>query len=158
MPNQTSDALSLSRASTLHKVMQTVLFLLGILDLLRGSFHWLAPDSGAHIIAGMSLNNPGGKNIVFLLATDGIGQIAWGALYIWVALRDPRNLRLMFLLEAARSAMILFTEFILKPPVPAVPGRFMHMATFAVATLFLLLSTRQPKHATATEPPSGPRP
>jgi hypothetical protein len=139
-PNLNRDPASNSTRDTLQTVMTVALILLGSIDLVRGGIHWLAPDSGAHSIAGMDLHNAGGANIVFLLATDGIGQMAWGVLYILVALRERRYLRFIFLLEAAKSAMILFTEYVLKPPVPAVPGRFMHMTTLVVATILFLLS------------------
>ncbi len=86
-------------------------------------------------------------HIIFLLATDGIGQVAWGVLYILVAERERRYIRFMFLLKAAKSGMILFTEYVSKPPVPAVPGRFMHMTTLVVATVLLLLSAKQEKSA-----------
>jgi hypothetical protein len=39
--------------------------------------HWLALDSGAGIVAGMNLSYPNSPDVVFLLATDGIGQICW---------------------------------------------------------------------------------
>jgi hypothetical protein len=130
-----------------HRVPALLLATLGVIDLVRGAFHWLAPDSGAHLIAGMDLHGPSGSNIVFLLATDGVGQIAWGILYLVVALRERKLLRLMFLLEAFKSAAVLFTEYVTKPPVPHVPGRFMHAATLSVSVAVLLFARNPKEHS-----------
>jgi hypothetical protein len=81
-----------------------------------------------------------------LLATDGIEQLAWAGLYLAVALRERRFLGLMFALEGAKSALVLFTEFVTKPPSHPVPGRFMHMFTLALSAVFLLLLQRKERH------------
>jgi len=132
----------LTRTHSAQPLPVAVLGLLGAIDLARGSFHWLVPDSGAGIVAGMDLHNAGAPNIVFLLAADGISQIAWGVLDLLVVFRERRFVPLMFAFEAARSAALLVTEYLFKPPVPPVPGRFMHMATFAVAVIMYGLARR----------------
>ena len=65
------------------KLSLGVLLVLGLVDLGRGGFHWLAPDSGAGIVAGMNLSYPNARDVVFLLALDGIGQIFWGIAYLF---------------------------------------------------------------------------
>jgi hypothetical protein len=122
------------------KLSLGVLFALGLVDLGRGGFHWLAPDSGAGIVAGMSLSYPNARDVVFLLALDGIGQIFWGIAYLFVVFRATQLVALALLTEVVRGLMILSTEYWLKPPVAPVPGRFIHIATTVVCGAVLLLS------------------
>jgi hypothetical protein len=117
--------------------------MLGVLNLLRGGVHWLAPESGAGSIAGMDLSTSSAPNIIFLLAAGGISQFAWGAVYLYIALRERRFLRPIFLLEALKSGALLFTEYVTKPPVAPIPGRYLHMTTFVTAGAIMLLSLRQ---------------
>lgn len=128
---------------SLEPLMMIILAVLGVINLLRGAVHWVAPDSGAGSIAGLDLSSSSAPNIIFLLATDGISQFAWGALYLYVALRERRLLGAVFLLEALKSGAILFTEYVTKPPVAAVPGRYLHLTTFVTAAAIVLLSFRQ---------------
>jgi hypothetical protein len=130
-------------SSATQRLQAIALAAFGVLDLARGGFHWLAPDSGAGIVAGMNLHNAGGTNIVFLLAAVGIEQVAWGVLYLYVVLRRRSLLRLMFLLEILKSAAILFTEYVQKPPAPHVPGRFMHLATLIISVGMVLLPAKR---------------
>ena len=128
---------------SLEPFMMIVLVVLGIINLLRGGVHWVAPDSAAVSIAGMDLGTSSAPNIIFLLATDGISQFAWGAVYLYIALRERRFLGAIFLLEALKSGAILFTEYVTKPPVAPVPGRFLLMTTFVTSAAIVLLSLRQ---------------
>jgi hypothetical protein len=117
--------------------------MLGGLNLLRGGVHWLAPNSGAGSTAGMDLTTSSAPNIIFLLAADGISQFAWGVVYLYIALRQRRFLGAIFLLEALKSGALLFTEYVTKPPVAPIPGRYLHMTTFVTAAAIVLLSLRQ---------------
>ena len=114
------------------KLGRGVLLLLGLIDLARGGFHWLAPDSGAGMVAGMNLSYPNARDVVFLLATDGISQILWGTAYLFLVFRAKELVPLALLTEVVRNVMLLATEYWLKPPVAPVPGRFMHLATAIV--------------------------
>jgi hypothetical protein len=128
-----------------------VLLALGIVDLGRGGFHWLAPDSGAGIVAGMNLSYPNARDVVFLLAVDGISQIFWGIAYLFFVFRAQQLVPFALLLEVVRGLMILATEYSLKPPVSPVPGRFMHMATTIVCGVVLvlcMLPSRKQQNAT----------
>jgi hypothetical protein len=113
------------------------------MDLGRGGFHWLAPDSGAGVVAGMNLSYPNARDVVFLLALDGIGQIFWGIAYLFFVFRARQLVPFALLTEVARGLMILLTEYSLKPPVSPVPGRFMHIATTIVCGVILLLCVLQ---------------
>jgi hypothetical protein len=130
-------------AGSLEPFMMIILTVLGVINLLRGAVHWVAPDSGAGSIAGMDLTSSSSLNIVFLLATDGISQFAWGALYLYIALRERRFMGAVFLLEALKSGAILFTEYVTKPPVAPLPGRYLHITTFVTTAAIVLLSLRQ---------------
>ena len=128
---------------SLESFMRIVLMILGGLNLLRGGVHWLAPESGAGSMAGMDLSTSSAPNIIFLLAADGISQFAWGVVYLYIALRQRRFLGAIFLLEALKSGALLFTEYVTKPPVAPIPGRYLHMTTFVTAAAIVLLSLRQ---------------
>ena len=128
---------------SLEPFMRFVLAMLGVLNLLRGGVHWLAPESGAGSIAGMDLSTSSAPNIIFLLAAGGISQFAWGVVYLYIALRERRLLGAIFLLEALKSGALLFTEYVTKPPVVPLPGRYLHMTTFVTAAAIVLLSLRQ---------------
>ena len=125
-----------------------VLFVLAIIDLARGSFHWLAPDSGAGIVAGMNLLYPNARDVIFLLAIEGISQIVWGIAYMIVISRAPQFVAIALAGEVLRGLMLLFTEYWLKPPFAPVPGRFMHMATTAVCGVALIYSMNLAKRGT----------
>jgi hypothetical protein len=126
-----------------QKLSLGVLLVLGLIDLGRGGFHWLAPDSGAGVVAGMNLSYPNARDVVFLLALDGIGQIFWGIAYLFFVFRARQLVPFALLTEVARGLMILLTEYSLKPPVSPVPGRFMHIATTIVCGVILLLCLLQ---------------
>jgi hypothetical protein len=126
-----------------QKLSLGVLLVLGLIDLGRGGFHWLAPDSGAGVVAGMNLSYPNARDVVFLLALDGIGQIFWGIAYLFFVFRARQLVPFALLTEVARGLMILLTEYSLKPPVSPVPGRFMHIATTIVCGVILLLCMLQ---------------
>jgi hypothetical protein len=128
---------------SLEALMRIVLVMLGVLNLLQGCVHWLAPESGARSIAGMDLSTSSAPNIVYLLAAAGINQAAWGVVYLYIALRERRFLGAIFLLEALKSGALLFTEYVTKPPVVPIPGRYLHMTTFVTAAAIVLLSLRQ---------------
>jgi hypothetical protein len=129
--------------ASLEPFMRIVLAMLGVLNLLHGAVHWLAPESGAGSIAGMDLSTSSAPNIVYLLAAAGISQFAWGVVYLYIALRERRFLGAIFLLEALKSGALLFTEYVTKPPVAPIPGRYLHMTTFVTAAAIVLLSLRQ---------------
>lgn len=122
-----------------NKLSLITLLALGLIDLGRGGFHWLAPDSGAGVVAGMNLSYPNARDVVFLLALDGISQIFWGIAYIFFVFRAKQLVPFALLAEVLRGLMILATEYSLKPPVTPVPGRFMHMATTLVCGAALVL-------------------
>ena len=132
---------------SLEPFMMIILVVLGIINFLRGGVHWLVPDSGAGSIAGMDLSTSSAPNIIFLLAADGIGQFAWGAVYLYIALRERRFMGAIFLLEALKSGAILFTEYVTKPPVAPIPGRFLQMTTFVTTAAIVLLSLRRPSQS-----------
>jgi hypothetical protein len=103
----------------------------------------VAPESGAGSIAGMDLSTSSAPNIVYLLAAAGISQVAWGVVYLYIALRERRLLYSILLIEALKSGALLFTEYVTKPPVVPLPGRYLHMTTFVTAAAIVLLSLRQ---------------
>ena len=134
---------TLKDEGSLEPFMRIILAMLGVLDFLQGCVQLVAPESGAGSIAGMDLSTSSAPNIVYLLAAAGISQVAWGVVYLYIALRERRLLYAIFLLEALKSGALLFTEYVTKPPVVPIPGRYLDMATFATAAAIVLLSLRQ---------------
>lgn len=127
------------KPSAAERAPQVALAAIGLLNLARGAFHWLAPDSGAGSVAGMNLDYPNRKDVVFLLGSSGISQLVTGVIDLVVAGRHPDAVRLMLGGEAARSGLVLATEKTFKGPVKPVPGRFAHAGVAAFALLALLI-------------------
>jgi hypothetical protein len=125
--------------SLLASLPWMVVFLLGLVDLARGSFHWLAPDSGAGSVAGMSLAYPDAANVIFLLSLSGLSQIFFGIWFIYIALRQRALVPLALGAEAALSALVLLTEYVLKPPVSPVPGQYAHWAPLIISAIALIV-------------------
>ena len=79
---------------SLEPLMRIVLAMLGVLNLLYGCVHWVAPDSGAGSIAGMDLSTSSAPNIVYLLAAAGISQAGLGSrLPVHRSSRAPSSVR-----------------------------------------------------------------
>ncbi len=121
----------------LASVPWMILFLLGVFSLARGVFHYLAPDSGAGIVAGMDLSFPNGADIVFMLGAVGVMQMALGVFYIWFATKGREFLQFALVVEFARSALFVVMEYSFKMPADPVPGRYAHIAVFLLVTLAL---------------------
>lgn len=130
---------SLSRKLSLN-IPWLVLFIIGLVNISRGGFHWLAPDSGAGIVAGMNLNYPNAADVIFLLASIGLIQLFLGIWYIYFALWQRSLIPFALATEVMKNTLELLTEYTFKHPVAPVPGRFAHWAVLIVAAIALLYS------------------
>jgi hypothetical protein len=122
------------------RVPALILAGIAILNLARGAFHWLAPDSGAGSVAGMNLSYPNAPDVVFLLAVTGVSQLLWGVCYLYIAFWQRFLVSFALGTQAATSALVLVTEYWLKPPVSPVPGRFAHVTTLALSVAGLAIA------------------
>jgi hypothetical protein len=124
------------------KLPWLVLLGIGILNLGRGGFHWLAPDSGARSVAGMNLDYPNRADVTFLLASAGLSQVFFGIWYIFMATRKRSLVPVALGLEAAKNALLLVSEYTFKHPASPVPGRVAHWAVLILSTLALVVNLR----------------
>jgi hypothetical protein len=127
------------------------LLVLGAIDLVRGSIHVFAADSGAGRIAGIDLSQ-GGDVIVMLLAVVGIGQIVWGVLNLLVARRYRSWVPLLLALQTAQQAVAIWVLWIYKPLQVPAPGKFGVLVAFPVMALLLWLSLRAGESGPASAP------
>jgi len=124
-----------------------VLAALGVLDLVRGGIHLLAPDGGAGRIAGIDLAR-GGDVIVMLFAVMGASQILWGVLDLLVALRYRAFVPLLLLLQLVQHALAAWILWIFKPLSVPAPGKFGVLATLPILAIAFWFSLRRaPEHA-----------
>jgi uncharacterized protein (DUF1330 family) len=129
-------------APEVSTVARLILAFIGVITILRGLFHWLAPDSGAGSVAGMDLSGDNRDDVIYLLGIAGIGQLGAGIVDLAVAAKAPGAVPLALGVEAAKNGLVLATESSFKKPVRPVPGRFAHAAVAALAVLGLLAARR----------------
>ena len=118
-----------------------ILILLGVLNLGRGGIHFFAADGGAGRIAGIDLSQ-GGDVIVMLFAMLGLDQMVWGAIDLYVALRQRAFVPLVFALTLAKQAVGAIVLWIYKPLSVPAPGKYGAVLTLPVLALGLWLSLR----------------
>jgi hypothetical protein len=118
-----------------------ILLALGVVNLVRGGIHFFADDGGAGRIAGIDLAR-GGDVIVMLFALLGLDQIAWGAIDLWVALRQRAFVALVFALTLAKQSTAAFVLWLYKPLSVPAPGKYGVLATLPLLALALYLALR----------------
>jgi hypothetical protein len=122
-----------------HKFAEVILILLAGVNIARGLFHYLSPDSGSHAVAGMDISATSGANIVYLLAAVGALQIANGLLFLYIALKQKQLVLTAMWYVLLTSSLVLLLNFVFKQPAMPVPGRFANIAEFAVAIITICL-------------------
>jgi hypothetical protein len=115
-----------------HQFAIVILLIMGFINIARGLFHYLSPDSGSHSVAGMDIAGAAGPNIVYLLAIIGSIQFVNGLLFIYIALKQKQLVLMAFWYELLTSIMVLCLNFAFKQPVAPVPGRFANIAEFVI--------------------------
>jgi hypothetical protein len=109
----------------------------------RSLIHMLAPDGGAHSIAGIALEAPDGANVVAIFAQWGASQLVLALVY-WVAiLRYPMLTPLMLAIIVIEQLLRLLAGE-LKPLAVAAPppGAYYTYALLPVAAVMLVWSLR----------------
>jgi hypothetical protein len=120
------------------------LILATVLSTARSLVHLLAPDGGAHTIAGITLDVAGGPNIVALFGQWGASQLVLACLQ-WVVV-----LRYRFLVSAMLAIIVLeqllrilagrLKPLVLDSPPPGAYGTYVILG---LALIFLALGLRQ---------------
>jgi len=123
-----------------------LLILLGVVNLGRGGIHFFASDGGAGRIAGIDLTQ-GGDVIVMLFAIMGLDQITWGAIDLYVALRQRAFVPLVLALTLAKQAVAAVVLWLYKPLSVPAPGKYGAVLTLPLLALALWLSLRPPRRA-----------
>jgi len=93
---------------------QGLLLLVGLINLVRGLAHLLTEDSAA-TEAGISLQNAGGVDIIYLFAIIGGVQTILALFYIYTALLDRSHISVALGIEVAKTSLNLFVGFAFKP-------------------------------------------
>jgi hypothetical protein len=110
---------------------------------MRSLIHMFAPDGGAHSIAGILLDAPGGANVVAVFAQWGASQLVLALVY-WVAiLRYPMLTPLMLaMIVVEQLSRLLAGE--LKPLTVAAPppGAYYTYVLLPMAAAMLVWSLR----------------
>lgn len=121
-----------------------VLALVALLNLGRGAFHVLAPDSGAGSVAGLDLTT-NAQAIIFLLASVGVSQFVWGIFQAFVVLRQRAFVMHALALQTLLTGLSLANMLWWKSPPVTVPGERFNIIVFAVliVTLAIGLATRR---------------
>ena len=90
-----------------------LLFVLGMINLVRGAVHVFMPDSGAGVIAHFDLAQ-GGSTIIFLLAMVGASQIGTGLVDLLVVARFRAFAAPLLAIELLRAVLALYIAFVSK--------------------------------------------
>jgi hypothetical protein len=128
----------------MSRIPLVVLAAVALLNLGRGAFHALAPDSGAGIVAGFDLttNSP---TIIFLLASIGVSQFVWGILQAYVVLRERAFVVHLLALQTLLTGLSLANMLWWKPPPVTIPGEAGNIGLFAILVVTLLIALLSPR-------------
>jgi hypothetical protein len=119
------------------------LIVIAAISTVRSLIHMFAPDGGAHSIAGIALEAPGGANVVAIFAQWGASQLVLAAIY-WVAILRYRVLTPLMLAIIVLEQLLRLLAGELKPLSIAVPppGAYYTYLLLSTAALMLLWSLR----------------
>ncbi|NSW53319.1 MAG: hypothetical protein HPY85_12510 [Anaerolineae bacterium] len=118
-------------------IIRLLLLGIGLFNLARGGFHFLAPDSGAGSVAGFDLSQ-NGDVIIFMLGTIGLTQAAFGVWDLLAAIKMPQLAVFAVALECVKNLLALFLTYVYKPTVVEFPGRYAQIAVFALTAAALI--------------------
>lgn len=120
------------------------LILAAVLNVVAGGIHFLLPDGGAGVIAGMDLSERR-ENIIALFAWMGAMQIPHGLAQLVVGLRYRTLVPLFLLLLILERGLMALDGWLLKASVSGhhPPEHYGSLAVLPIALLFLFLSLRR---------------
>jgi hypothetical protein len=119
------------------------LVIIAAISTMRSLIHMVAPDGGAHSIAGLALDAPGGANVVAIFAQWGASQLVLAVIY-WVAILRYRMLTPLMLAIIVLEQLLRLLAGELKPLSVAVPppGAYYTYLLLPAAAVMLLWSLR----------------
>jgi len=119
------------------------LILVTVMSTARSLIHLLAPDGGAHTIAGIELDVAGGPNIVAIFGQWGASQLVLACLQWVVVLRYrflvPAMLAIIVLEQLLRILAGRLKPLILDSPPPGAYGTYV---VLGLALIFLAIELR----------------
>ena len=86
----------------------------------RGGIHMLAPDGGAHSIAGLDVDCEGGRNLIAIFGQWGAVQVLLAVIY-WAVILRHRQLVTLMLWVIALDQLLRWFEGQIKPIVVSAP-------------------------------------
>ena len=120
------------------------LILATVMSTARSLVHLIAPDGGAHTIAGIALDVTGGPNIVAIFGQWGASQLVLACLQWMVVLRYrflvPAMLAIIVLEQLLRILAGRLKPLVLDSPPPGAYGTYVILG---LAMMFLALALRQ---------------
>ena len=119
------------------------LVLIAVVSTARSLIHMLAPDGGAHSIAGLAIDLAGGPNIVAIFAQWGASQLIL-ALFYWLAILRYRFLTPLMLAIVFLEQLLRFGAGALKPieVIAPPPGAIGTWVLLPLSLIALVLSLR----------------
>ena len=120
------------------------LILAAALNIVAGGIHFLLPDGGAGVIAGMDLSERR-ETIIALFAWMGAMQIPHGRAQLAIGLRYRTLVPLFLLLLILERGLMALDGWLLKASVSGhhPPEHYGSLAVLPIALLFLFLSLRR---------------
>jgi hypothetical protein len=121
-----------------------VLFLLGLVNLARGSIHAFAPDGGLESIGGFDIESAR-ETVLFFIGAIGVSQIAAGALDLWVVLRARTFAPALLVFELLKTGgQIVESQFVKVAP-NDYPGERFAIVLFAILLAAAVFEWLRPK-------------
>ena len=126
-----------------HRISRYFLVIVTIVSTARSLIHILAPDGGAHSIAGLDVEVAGGANLIALFAQWGAIQLILALLY-WLAILRYRSLVPLMLATLLLEQILRLGVGLLKPLVVASPppGAYGSYVLLPLSAIALVLSLR----------------
>lgn len=88
--------------------------MIGIINLVRGLAHLITKDSAAGA-AGISINNTGGTDIIYLFAIIGGVQAVLALFYLYVTFFNRKIMPIAFMIEGLKTSVNLWIGYSFKP-------------------------------------------
>ncbi len=109
------------------------LIAIALLNFIRGFIHAFAPEGGARSIAHLDLST-NTQNIIFLIATIGVRQIAIGLFQLLIAFKARHLIMYAFLIDLV---LLLLPRLFDKPPASVFPGMIAHHVELTIVVVVL---------------------
>lgn len=121
------------------KILLGAVTLLGLINLMRGTIHFFAPDGGLTNIAGLDISQ-NRDVILFFIGAVGAGQITMGLVELYAVWRHRSFVFPLLVFHLAASVLGLFLFFVWRPLPVVPPGQYGAVVSFV---FFGLIAARE---------------